>query len=138
MDQDVKKRWINALRSGEYTKGRHALRQGSKVGVADGQQYFCCLGVLCDLAVKDKVVEWQWLPLYSTVSGAWYAVGTYKERSVPPTEVYEWAGIKGPIKLRTSVDGSCVIGPYDYSAVSLNDEWQRSFKDLANLIEEQM
>lgn len=40
MDKHLKKRWVTALRSGQYTQGTGCLRNGSK---------FCCLGVLCDL-----------------------------------------------------------------------------------------
>lgn len=80
MNSDIKARWIAALRSGEYRQGTRKLHQGD---------LFCCLGVLCDIAVKDgvidpptrvfdmddifeyehstdvlpdKVVEWAWLP----------------------------------------------------------------------------
>lgn len=42
--------WIKALRSGKYKRQRTALR-------CDGG--FCCLGVLCDLAVKDGGASWQ-------------------------------------------------------------------------------
>lgn len=40
MDKELKKRWVAALRSGEYNQGRYTLRS------RDG---FCCMGVLCDL-----------------------------------------------------------------------------------------
>lgn len=36
-----KKRWLKALRSGEYKQGVGYLKNGDE---------FCCLGVLCDLA----------------------------------------------------------------------------------------
>jgi hypothetical protein len=47
MDQDIKKRWVDALRSGEYKQARNYLSAG------DG---YCCLGVLCEIAVQDGVV----------------------------------------------------------------------------------
>ena len=40
MDKTLKKKWLEALRSGEYKKGRRFLRK-------DGA--YCCLGVLSDL-----------------------------------------------------------------------------------------
>lgn len=43
--------WIEALRSGEYRQGRGRLRN------VTGTE-FCCLGVLCDLAVKDGGQQW--------------------------------------------------------------------------------
>lgn len=44
MNQEIKKRWVAALRSGDYKQGTGALRN------ADNK--FCCLGVLCDLHSK--------------------------------------------------------------------------------------
>jgi hypothetical protein len=40
---DNAKKWVAALRSGEYKKGRHFLRTGDT---------YCCLGVACDLYDK--------------------------------------------------------------------------------------
>lgn len=48
------KKWVEALRSGKYKQGKYALhRKGSWFQ----KDRFCCLGVACDLAVKDKVVS---------------------------------------------------------------------------------
>ena len=47
--KQVYKRWIAALRNGEYKQTRDTLRRGDS---------FCCLGVLCDLARKDGGPEW--------------------------------------------------------------------------------
>ena len=41
MEAKMKKRWIKALRSGEYEQGREDLKVDEK---------FCCLGVLCDIS----------------------------------------------------------------------------------------
>ena len=41
MDQEIKAKWLAALRSGEYKQGSGGLRNKN-----DG---FCCLGVLCDI-----------------------------------------------------------------------------------------
>jgi len=49
MNQEIKKEWVEALRSGKYQQATGVLCNG--VG-------YCCLGVLCDI-VKDKVGgEW--------------------------------------------------------------------------------
>lgn len=40
--------WTTALESGEYTQGKGYLRKS-----VDGEDEFCCLGVLCDIAIKD-------------------------------------------------------------------------------------
>ena len=44
MNIEVKKKWVAALRSGDYKQGQGHLKGG------DG---FCCLGVLCDLHSKE-------------------------------------------------------------------------------------
>lgn len=41
MKSELKTKWVEALRSGEYTQGKHRLR------TKDND--FCCLGVLCDI-----------------------------------------------------------------------------------------
>ena len=38
LNQDFKKRWVEALRSGDYEQGRHSLYEDGK---------YCCLGVAC-------------------------------------------------------------------------------------------
>ena len=49
MNQQVKEKWLSALRSGDYKQTRQYLHK------EDG---FCCLGVLCDLYGKEHNVEW--------------------------------------------------------------------------------
>src|SRR5438034_10523444 len=44
----ARKLWVKALRRGEYRKVKGTLHREGK---------FCCLGVLCYLAVKAKVIE---------------------------------------------------------------------------------
>lgn len=46
MDQQMKAKWVAALRSGEYKQTTRKLREVYE----DGSVGFCCLGVLCDLS----------------------------------------------------------------------------------------
>lgn len=48
MNNEIKEKWVKALRSGQYEQGQHYLKSGDK---------FCCLGVLCDLAAKEGICE---------------------------------------------------------------------------------
>lgn len=41
MDQALKSKWVSALRSGDFKKGRYRLKKDDK---------FCCLGVLCSIS----------------------------------------------------------------------------------------
>lgn len=51
MDAMLKKKWIAALRSGEYMQGRNYLC----LDTSEGRQY-CCLGVLCIVAKLEPVL----------------------------------------------------------------------------------
>lgn len=46
------RRWLKALRSGKYRQGRRKLRQPDLEG-----ECFCCLGVLCEILVEDKILR---------------------------------------------------------------------------------
>jgi hypothetical protein len=49
MDAELKAKWVEALRSGNYVQGTLALRQAP---FANGKAYsYCCLGVLCEVAL---------------------------------------------------------------------------------------
>src|SRR6185437_10576766 len=48
--KEHRKLWIEALRSGKYKQGEQALHR-----VEDDTHKFCCLGVACEVAVKNGV-----------------------------------------------------------------------------------
>ena len=54
MKADIKDRWVNALLGGQYKQGRGALFQRDW---KRGEPRFCAMGVLCDLAVRDGVIQ---------------------------------------------------------------------------------
>lgn len=80
MNQEVKKLWISALRSGEYEQGQKMLRNGDK---------FCCLGVLCDLYQKETGQgEWK------SDFGQYFQDGLENTSSTHLTPgVMSWAGL---------------------------------------------
>ena len=45
MDAELKQRWVEALRSGEYQQGEENLHKQ----LPNGKDLYCCLGVLCDI-----------------------------------------------------------------------------------------
>lgn len=47
MNKEIKERWIAALRSGEYSQSS---------GYLSTDEGYCCLGVLCEIALQDQVV----------------------------------------------------------------------------------
>lgn len=51
MDKTLKRKWVKALRSGQYRQGKKVLCRSTPRG-----DYFCCLGVLADVR-GEKWVE---------------------------------------------------------------------------------
>lgn len=119
MNPEIKKQWVDALRSGTYLQGKGKLRSGN------GE--FCCLGVLCDLHAKATKTPW---------GGGVYAAEYLGHSGVLPDAVISWAGLQ---QLAPNFHGgSCGrigTGKNPESLVSLNDEG-RSFKEIADMVEE--
>ena len=78
MNQQVKEKWVSALRSGDYKQTKSCLHKG------DG---FCCLGVLCDLYGKEHNVEWKLVD-----AGIYYEF--QDKKAILPLSVIEWAGVE--------------------------------------------
>ncbi len=122
MNPEIKARWVEALRSGEFQQGHQALhRAADKVG----PERFCCLGVLCTLAVRADVLPPPQLveenELYQ------YGDGSQWEKAFLPQKVVDWAGLNSY---------SPYVGAgYDQALSVLNDQGT-AFAEIADLIEE--
>jgi len=79
MKASIKKRWLEALNSGDYKQGRGNLRTDDN---------FCCLGVLCDLYDKKG---WK---ILNDSEGDYYAYLSGSATATLPLKVMEWAGLK--------------------------------------------
>lgn len=75
MDKDIKKLWVDALRSGKYKQGKNLLKK---------EDCFCCLGVLCE--ISDKA-PWKQAGEGSTIFR--YA----EEMATLPENVANWANL---------------------------------------------
>ena len=112
MKKDIADAWVATLRSGEYTQHKGALSNKERT-------QHCCLGVLCELAIKEGVS----IRTYSNLdgrtcfneSGAWL-----------PIDVAHWAGTKS---LRGGINARAP------SLLSMNDNG-RPFSEIAATIEE--
>ena len=111
MKPEVKKLWVDALRSGAYDQATGELR--TKEG-------FCCLGVLCDISGQA-----QW-------TGRMYAGGA----QYLPLEVQEWAGLQESDPFVNIVDDD--NEPTSTLLSELNDNLGWDFNRIANVIEEQL
>lgn len=120
MNEEIGKKWVAALRSGEYDQGRGYLNANSN---------FCCLGVLCDLAVKEGVVAEHYYRMDGiTRYGYGPADGFNGEGALLPRGVKAWAGM-------SSVDGT--IREESDGLAAINDMGY-SFSYIADLIEREM
>lgn len=118
MDQAIKEQWVTALRSGEYRQGKRYLHQSNE---------YCCLGVLCDLAVKAGVLT----PERRTTAPI---ISYEEETSTLPESVSRWAGLTVPGG-RAVVDNPSVdFAGGRISLAELNDEGH-SFREIADVIE---
>lgn len=82
MNERVKRLWLKALRSGEYKRGTAYLKNGNR---------FCCLGVLCDLYLKEHP-EAEWSRLDGCNSSC-ISTDEDTHNAVLPVIVREWAGM---------------------------------------------
>lgn len=120
MNKEIAKIWCNTLRSGKYEQGRRLLHNKA-------QNTFCCLGVLCDLAVKAGVkvnvevnVEEDSRTEFVTYDSAYNTL---------PKSVQKWAGLCNEAG-RPKNDERLI------ALWELNDLEKRSFDEIANYIEE--
>lgn len=145
MKQEIAERWAGKLESGDYPQTTGALNR--VVGDGDKPIGFCCLGVLCEIAVEDGIVTKKLRSPYA--DAMWYG----RENSLDfngstaflPPEVYKWAGLKGDSVwfdvteiVDTLNDDTEVIELKDgrkiASAISLNDSGALNFKQIAELV----
>jgi hypothetical protein len=106
MNQEIKQRWIEALRSGEYQQGKDSLFHCGK---------FCCLGVLTDLYIKEYGLQWK-----QDSADLW---SFEEEGGTLPQSVQDWSGIDAPNPM--------ILHNF---ATDHNDHYNASFKDIAEYI----
>lgn len=132
LNPEVKKKWVDALRSGEYKQGHGQLRGGAQQGK------YCCLGVLCDVAAKEGLGAWSANAFVAIVPDNaprdWSAVAL-------PNAIRRWAHVNqflpgSPVVTVKNGDG--VSQPFQASLVHLNDGMCWSFEQIADIIEEQL
>ena len=114
MNEQVKQKWLSALRSGDYQQTQ------LKLHTEDG---FCCLGVLCDLYGKEHNVEWD---LVEDEDHNYYMF--QNQPASLPLSVMEWAG---------TGRHNPYIGSQSFTLAEFNDNGY-AFNEIADLIEEHL
>jgi hypothetical protein len=130
MRKEVMKKWVKALRSGKFKQGQGTLKKFNK----QGQEQYCCLGVLCELynetmkKNKKKTLPEKVCDNDSGFSYGYCRFGGKKEDL--PKEVMNWAGIGNSMGAFTNDNPI-----HDqYNLADLNDTG-RKFTTIANIIE---
>lgn len=114
------RKWVDALRSGDYQQGQGALHNI----VSEDEHYYCCLGVACDLSgvpVNDTIKN--------NVLGVLVRYGEQAQIWCAPDEVLDWLGFDANVVLFDVYEG-------EYSLIELNDECKYTFNQIADIIED--
>lgn len=127
MNQEIKQRWIEALRSGEYKQGKKCLH------AIDGS--FCCLGVLCDIHAKENSREWNTEYVQDGIDDDHTAIAYGTDFDILPVEVMLWAALS---TMQATLPRSIHHGKISGSSLSYLNDAGLTFEQIANAIEEQL
>ena len=135
MNPEIQEKWLNALESGEYSQTNGGLKDTNG---------YCCLGVLCDLYIKEHNVEWDCL-VYDSNLDDLVVIPVSKLETEPshreyefagegeilPKVVSEWAGLNGNGNPTLQAFHPTYKG--DTLLIDLNDKG-KTFSEIAQLI----
>lgn len=108
-------KWIEALESGNYKQDKSFLCRTSS---DDGNKYYCCLGVACELFLGEGIVD------EYDFSYSWQE----EERFAPPKIIDILA-----LRSRSGV----ALDVYKFEKlIALNDDFNKSFKEIAQILRE--
>lgn len=92
MNKQVKQKWVKALKSGKYKQGRSKLRNLNNE--------FCCIGVLCDLYLKENKQKW----LKNEDNFYLKFENNFNHTATIPSVVKEWSELDDPWAFYTMND----------------------------------
>ncbi len=123
MYPEIKTKWLEALRSGNYKQGQNYLHKAN-----EGEEpKFCCLGVLCDIASKQGIGKWTSFQGTSHIQAFSTSEQSDKLSTYPPYGVTVWAGLSAADPM---VEGN--------SLATYNDGLGYDFSMIADLIEKNL
>ncbi len=127
MNKAIKKQWVDALRSGKYVQGKRALH------ILDPTT-FCCLGVLCELAVKAGIVN-KFDVGYTVFDKPACAYGQDELHDLStqslPSAVMDWANLLHPRGPEVVISGS-------YDRLTVHNDTGKTFNQIADAIEKHL
>ena len=122
MNPRIKALWLEALRSKEYpqTKGKLKTEEG-----------YCCLGVLCDLYLKEHSKEWKPSDFIEDDEILSYEIDA--RENLTPESVVKWAELPCD-------NPGVMFEDRDYvtDLTELNDSLNMNFEEIAAYIENQL
>lgn len=125
MNREIKAKWVAELRSGKYEQAQRCLIKVQRRPILRRQKRsFCCLGVLCEIAVADGVIK----PAHATGADGW---GYENREGTLPDRVEIWAGFHSGRYYFPNEGGRA----RSYSAMDLNDKLGLSFTEIADLVD---
>jgi hypothetical protein len=128
---EVVQLWVAALRSGKYKQTVGRLQRRRDYVGKYGDEYtagFCCLGVLCDLAVQAGVAVTT-EDSVSALNGD-PTVAYNGEVNMPPQVVLEWAGLGATSN--PHVKHQVTWAGVDADGEELEPEWQEDPLTILN------
>ncbi len=117
MKEDIKNKWVEALRSGEFEQGRVVLLCAGK---------HCCLGVLSELALVEGVCSFTENAAESSL-GICAGFGEVENYGFLCQEILNWSGMQ-------SCTGDLPDAELD-SLTECNDTLRYDFNQIADVIE---
>lgn len=130
MKKSIKKKWLKALRSGEYKQGKFLLQTPQY----EAPPTFCCLGVLCELAVAEGVIP---APKRSTANDKMYYGDADDTCAALPEAVIDWAFLKREVQRGDKENfRDPHVGAHHLSY--WNDFGGKDFAEISDLIEEHL
>lgn len=120
MNKRIKAKWVKALRSRKYKQVEGCLKDES-----EEKPMYCCLGVLCDLYVKEQK---------KSTDSTWDRWGN----QVLPQEVQDWAGLDSDNPSFNMGRNDSIYDSIYESLSGLNDDRNYSFGKIAKVIEEKL
>jgi len=132
LKKDVKEKWLKALRSGNYKQG--------EINLNNNNNTFCCLGVLCDIYIKENNLIW------NDNAGSTGVKSIYTSAHTLPKIIIMWAYDDESFNLEDTIDksldyltgGITLINDKPVTLWMLNDNLNKTFDEIADIIEDQM
>jgi hypothetical protein len=130
------RKWVEALRSGEYRQGKGHL---TVLDSEEQERSYCCLGVACEISGVTDPVEVVDSPNTGDPILSWSGEFAYSptddeenSRFFPPREVLDWLGLEAYNPPLTFVSDT---GSQSICAAEANDTFGKSFEEIADAIE---